>query len=73
MNKKEFLARLAELDLPKDEFRVLSGGSLLLHGLRERTNDIQIWQLVKNWQMNCRFRIIRAKMGIFILLRQMSK
>ena len=42
MNKKEFLARLAELDLPKDEFRVLSGGSLLLHGLRERTNDIDL-------------------------------
>lgn len=42
MNKEEYLARLAELNLPKDEFRVLSGGSLLLHGLRERTNDIDL-------------------------------
>ncbi len=42
MNKEEYLARLAELNLPKSEFRVLSGGSLLLHGLRERTEDIDL-------------------------------
>ncbi len=42
MNKEQYLARLAELNLPKGEFRVLSGGSLLLHGLRERTNDIDL-------------------------------
>ena len=42
MNREEYLKRLAELGLPKGEFRVLSGGSLLLHGLRERTNDIDL-------------------------------
>ena len=42
MNKKEFLARLEELDLPKSEFRILSGGALLLWGIRERTEDIDL-------------------------------
>lgn len=42
MNKAEFVAVLDELNLPKDEYVILSGGSLLLRGLRETTADVDI-------------------------------
>ena len=42
MNKTEFINRLEELDLPKTEFLILSGGSLLLRGIRESTADMDI-------------------------------
>ena len=42
MNREEFIERLEKLGLPKDDFCVLSGGSLLLNGIREKTNDVDI-------------------------------
>ena len=42
MNKSEFIAVLEELGLPKDEYVILSGGSLLIRGLRETTADVDI-------------------------------
>ena len=42
MTRTEFIKRLEELDLPKSEFIILSGGSLLLRGLRESTADMDI-------------------------------
>ena len=42
MNKQEFMARLEELDLPVTEFVILSGGSMLMRGLREQTNDLDL-------------------------------
>lgn len=42
MNKKELLDLVNTLDLPKEEYSILSGGALLLHGLREQTNDLDI-------------------------------
>ena len=42
MNKQEFVAVLEEMGLPKDEYAILSGGSLLLRGLRETTADVDI-------------------------------
>jgi len=42
MNKSEFIAVLEELSLPKDEYVILSGGSLLMRGLRETTADVDI-------------------------------
>ena len=43
MNKSEFIAVLEEMGLKKDEYVILSGGSLLLRGLRETTADVDIW------------------------------
>ncbi|MDO5451635.1 MAG: hypothetical protein Q4F56_00925 [Candidatus Saccharibacteria bacterium] len=42
MDKKEFIAALEELGWPKNEYVILSGGSLLLRGLRETTADIDV-------------------------------
>ena len=42
MNKQEFVAALERLNLPKDEFIILSGGSLLMYGLRETTADLDL-------------------------------
>lgn len=42
MDKKEFIAALEELGWPKEEYVILSGGSLLLRGLRETTADVDL-------------------------------
>ena len=42
MNREEFLARLDSLNLDKQRYCVLSGGVMLLYGLRETTADIDI-------------------------------
>lgn len=42
MNKKEFLEKLNLLDLQFGEYYILSSGSLLLYGLRERAGDIDL-------------------------------
>ena len=42
MNKKELLELANTLNLPKEEYCIISGGALLLHGLREQTNDLDI-------------------------------
>lgn len=42
MNKQDFVATLEKLNLPKNEFIILSGGSLLMHGLRETTADLDL-------------------------------
>ncbi len=42
MNKQKFIAELEKLNLPKSEYIILSGGSLLLHGLRKSTADIDL-------------------------------
>ena len=42
MDKERFIDRLEELNLPKSEFIILSGGSLLMHGLRETTADLDL-------------------------------
>ena len=42
MTKQEYIAGLEKLGLPKSEFVILSGGSLLMHGLRESTADFDL-------------------------------
>ena len=42
MNRQEFIEKLQELGLPRSEYIILSGGSLLLRGLRESTADLDI-------------------------------
>lgn len=41
MNKIEFIKLVESLELPITEYCILSGGSLLMHGIRE-TNDLDI-------------------------------
>lgn len=57
MNKQEFITKLNEFGLPKAEFVILSGGSLLLRGLREETADFDLSaseELVRNLALeNC--------------------
>ena len=42
MNKDELLNLVQKLNFPKDEFYILSGGSLLIRGIREKTNDLDL-------------------------------
>lgn len=42
MNKHELLTLIDSLDLPKGEYYILGGGSLLMCGLRETTTDLDL-------------------------------
>ena|SRR5699024_1343809 len=42
MKKIELLNLLEELNFPKDEYYVLSGASLVLRGIREEANDLDL-------------------------------
>ena len=42
MKKIELLNLLEELNFPKDEYYVLSGASLVLRGIREAANDLDL-------------------------------
>ena len=40
MNKEQLLKLLEKLNLPKDEYYVLSGASLVIRGIREQAGDL---------------------------------
>ena len=42
MKKEEFIQRLESFGLPKNEYLIRSGGSMLLRGLREETADFDL-------------------------------
>ena len=42
MNKRELLKLLDSLNLPKTEYYILSCGSMLLYGLRDIANDLDL-------------------------------
>ncbi len=42
MTKQEYLKSLDKLGLDKTKFCIISGGVILMYGLRERTDDIDI-------------------------------
>lgn len=42
MNRQEIIKRLRDLKLPKNEYYVLSGASLVLRGIREICSDIDL-------------------------------
>ena len=42
MNKEEYLKKLDELNLDKNMYCIISGGVMLMHNLKETTQDIDI-------------------------------
>lgn len=42
MRKKEYLRKLDELNLDKNEYCIISGGAMIMNNLREETNDIDL-------------------------------
>ena len=42
MNKVEYIKKLEALNLDKDRYCIISGGVMLLYGLKEKTEDIDI-------------------------------
>ena len=42
MNKEQYIEALEKLNLPKSEFIILSGGSLLMRGLRKTSADLDL-------------------------------
>ena len=51
MNKFELLKLVDSLSLPKEEYFILSGGALLMMGLRESTNDLDIAITTKGFEL----------------------
>lgn len=51
MNKKELYKLIDSLNLLTSEYSVISGGSLLMHNLRESTNDLDIDITEKGFEM----------------------
>lgn len=42
MNKEEYLKKLDSLNLDKDKYCIIASGVMLMHGLRDKCNDIDI-------------------------------
>ena len=42
MNKEQLLELVDSLELPKEEYYILSSGCLLLYGLREQAKDLDL-------------------------------
>lgn len=58
MNKEQLLELVDSLELPKEEYYILSSGCLLLYGLREQAKDLDLCvstELFKN--MKVKFNI----------------
>ena len=49
MNKKEFEKYLDDLGLDKKEYCIISGGSLLMHNLKEETDDVDLYVTQKSF------------------------
>lgn len=42
LNKEQILDKLMSLDFPKDQYCVMTGAALVLHGVKQETADIDI-------------------------------
>lgn len=42
MNKAEFISTIEKLNLPNEDFGIISGGSLLMRGIRDTTSDFDL-------------------------------
>lgn len=42
LDKREIILKLRALDLPKDQYCVMTGAALVLHGVKDCTQDIDI-------------------------------
>ena len=45
MNRKEYLEILDKLNFDKDKYCIMSGGSMIMHNIRECTNDVDLMVL----------------------------
>lgn len=60
MNKEEILVLLNRYSLPKEEFIIISGAAMVLLGIKEETNDIDIAVSLRLYKRilekyNCKF------------------
>ena len=42
MNKEELLKLVESLNMPKDEYYILGGGSLVMFGIKDKTEDLDL-------------------------------
>ena len=42
LSREDVIRIVNDLNLPKDKYVVTSGSAMVLHGLREKTNDVDI-------------------------------
>ncbi|MBR3293454.1 MAG: hypothetical protein IKI69_03395 [Oscillospiraceae bacterium] len=42
MNKQEIIQKLQDLDLPKEDYWLVAGSAMVMHGIREETRDIDL-------------------------------
>ena len=61
MNKREFEEYLDKLDLDKNEYCIISGGSLLMHNLKEETDDVDLYVTQKQFNnLSKKFNVHRS-------------
>lgn len=86
MNKVELLNLLNELNLPKDEYYVLSGASLVLRGIREEAGDLDLciseelfkeikgkYELTEDKKNTCGFYRINDNLEVVVNKKELFK
>lgn len=71
MNKIEYLKKLDELNLDKNKYCIISGGVMLLYGLKQTTNDIDI-QILPEYFEELKTRFNFKKSDKFSYLYEMA-
>lgn len=60
--KENIIKILKDMDLPKDEYWITSGAALVLHGVKEKTSDIDLGcttNLAEHFiKLGCKYRIL---------------
>ena len=77
MNKEQLLAKIKELNLPKEELYILSGGSLLLMGIRTNTNDIDLVVIKKCFEIlkqrfNINKKLVKRENGSYEITKEIE-
>ena len=66
MNKKELIELINTLDLPYEEYTILSSGGLVLRGIMENANDLDLAVTEKGFDiLNKKYDLIEKENGCF--------
>lgn len=72
LNREDVIRIVNELNLPKDKYVVTSGSAMVLHGLREKTNDVDItvnkelFEYFENQELYVKYKEIGDRTCVFI-------
>ena len=67
MKKNEFLNKLDELGLDKDKYCIIAGGVMLMHGLKNDTDDIDVRVLPSYFEeLKSRFEFRKSSKYLYL-------